>query len=260
MSTSESKTKAPATPRVRKGAKKPTTPKPKNATPNSKGSVNSSNSRSVAATPEQSGEIAATLQSMRTCETSKSTYASKITQAVEWFGANRPHCLGDDGKLVLPIPCKELLEFFGHLASAAYARLPLKAPSQITEEMPEPLSTSTVGGYRSAIVDLYTNANMVMDPETKLALTRALDGYDKSITELKRKGLMKMNEGKRPISGSGYNMLGEKFMKINVVRTEPNVVAGRGTTSIFSWAFFVIMLNLMSRADSVDNSTHRLER
>jgi hypothetical protein len=181
MSTPASKTRVPATPRTLEGAKQPTIPKPKNSTPKSRGFVNSSNNQTVAATPdEQSREIAATLQFIRTSNTN-STYASMITHVVEWFGANRPHCLGDDGKLLLPIPCMELLEFFSHLAGATNTQL---APSQITDDMPEPVSTSTVDGYRRAIVDLYTNANMVMDPDTKLALTRAMDGCDKSITEL----------------------------------------------------------------------------
>jgi hypothetical protein len=209
----------------------------------------------VPATPEQGGEIAGDLQNKRTSPGTKGTYGSKVKKAIEWFAAHRPNCLNTQrSEFVLPIPCKELKEFFGHLCSAAHKREQLKSAEEITEDMEDPSSSSTIVGYRSAILDLYTTAKMDMDAQTKLELKMLLDGYDKLLTTLKRKGLMKISEGKRPISGSGYSMLSEKFMK----RTPPqrasrNEVAGSWATASFGWAFFVIMWNLMSRADSVQN-------
>lgn len=206
------------------------------------------------ATPEQSGEIAENLQSKRTSAGTKGTYGSKVKKAIEWFKEHRPHCLSSQKtEFVLPIPCKELKEFFGHLCSAAHEREKLKSAEEITAEMEDPSSSSTVVGYRSAIMDLYRTAKIEMDATTKLELGMLLDGYDKLLTSLKRRGLMKISEGKRPISGSGYSMLAEKFMKRTPHRDNPNEVAGNWATASFGWAFFVIMWNLMSRADSVEN-------
>ena len=61
-------------------------------------------------------------------------------------------------------------------------------------------------GYRSAIVDLYTRSNLTMDA--------GLNGYEKTITFLKKNGLMKISVGKSKILFSGYNMLAETFMKL----------------------------------------------
>lgn len=207
----------------------------------------------VPVTPEESGAIAREMQSKRTCEGTKDTYKSKIKVACDWFKKNQPHCLAKNGSFKLPIPCKELLQFFGYLCRAAFAREKLKSADEITDEMEEPVSSSCVSGYRSAIVDIYTNANDMLAKETSLALKKVMDGYDKTLTDLKRRGLMKISEGKRPISGSGYGLLAEKFMKTHVPRTNKKVVAGSGATALFGWPFFVVMWNLMSRADSVDH-------
>jgi len=66
---------------------------------------------------------------------------------------------------------------------------------------------------------------------------------------------MKIREGKSAITISGYQMIAEKFMKTKVDKN--NVVGQRKVASgwsatLFSWAFFVLMWNLMSRSDSVD--------
>ena len=69
-------------------------------------------------------------------------------------------------------------------------------------------------GYRSAIVDLYTRSNLTMDAGLNKQLKTLLDGYEKTITFLKKNGLMKISEGKSKILFSGYNMLAETFMKL----------------------------------------------
>jgi len=199
--------------------------------------------------------VAAALQNKRTADSTKQTYKSRINQALIWFSAHAPQCLTTDKKAFkLDIPWKKGLEgFFSHLCAAAVLRDKLKSVEEITADMPDPLSVSTIVGYRSAFVDLYTTVKKEMPLNTKLELARTLDGYEKQITSLKRRGLMKISEGKRPISGSGYAMLAEKFMKRNVVRTTSAVVAGSWSTTLFGWAFFIVMWNLMSRADSVNH-------
>lgn len=52
-------------------------------------------------------------------------------------------------------------------------------------------------------------------------------------TNLTAKKLMKITEGKRPITGSGYALLVTKFMMKDVKRTDKNTVAGSGATALF---------------------------
>jgi hypothetical protein len=209
------------------------------------------------ATPEVQGTIIAeNLQSKRTCEATKQSYASKINQALIWFRANHHDFLTEDGRsFQLPIPSGPLLAFFGVLGKAAYDRQHLSGSDKITPDMVEPMSPSSLQGYRSAIIDLYTNRNLIMDANVSKALTNVLDGYDKLCRQLRLKALMKIKEGKSPIEMSGYRMLAEKLMKAKVDKNntpgEKRVATGWSAT-LFAWTFFVLMWNLMSRSDSVD--------
>ena len=66
---------------------------------------------------------------------------------------------------------------------------------------------------------------------------------------------MKIREGKSAITISGYQMIAEKFMKTKVDKNNvmgQRKVASGWSATLFSWAFFVLMWNLMSRSDSVD--------
>ncbi|KAE8960226.1 hypothetical protein PF011_g30165, partial [Phytophthora fragariae] len=102
-------------------------------------------------------------------------------------------------------------------------------------------------GYRSALVDVYRAKLLEMDPQLDTELRRVLEGYEKVINSLKKRGLMKINEGKRQLKLSGFELLALKLMTIRPVKkgqTWPTV--------LFGWSFFVLMWNLMSRADSID--------
>ena len=53
---------------------------------------------------------------------------------------------------------------------------------------------------------------LVVDVVLDLELSQAIDGYEKDINELKKKGLMKPEEGKSPLNMNGCNMLVTKMM------------------------------------------------
>jgi len=196
----------------------------------------------------------------RTCSDTKKNYASKIRRATEWFRSNNhANCLNADGTdFLLPIPTRELLEFFGHLCKPATDRKAALVNGDTLEDIlkryentPDPYSVSVVVGYRSALMDLYTRAYLTMDGDLNKRLKTLLDGYEKTVTYLKKNGLMKISEGKSKILFSGYQMLAGTFMKLL-----PDARGKRGgnwSTVIFSWTFFVLMWNLMSRSDSVDS-------
>ena len=200
--------------------------------------------------------IAENLQEKRTCTKTKKNYESNVKQAVQWFKKHHRRCLtANEKSLTVPIKRGPLMEFFGYLSRDAHKRQSLNGPEELTADMHEPLSPHTLQGYRSAIVDLYTQKNMTLEPEVNLLLHNTLEGYEKLCRQLRLKALMKIREGKSAITISGYQMIAEKFMKTKVDKN--NVVGQRKVASgwsatLFSWAFFVLMWNLMSRSDSVD--------
>ncbi len=159
-------------------------------------------------------------------------------------------------KSKLPIMCEPIdrledssttwtiLAFFGSLANAATEL------SKCTDGEPKgayPMSVSCIRGYRSALVHLYTKAGKKLAEKLDTELTRVLDGYEKLVNELKKRGLMKIQEGKQYLKNNGYSLMCNKFMKMT---------PGRGDSwsmVTFAWAFWTTMWNLMSRSDSVDS-------
>ncbi|ETK87990.1 hypothetical protein L915_07683, partial [Phytophthora nicotianae] len=67
-----------------------------------------------------------------------------------------------------------------------------------------------------------------MDPQLDTELRRVLDGYEKTVNNLKRNGLMKINGSKRDLKSSGFGLLALKVM------TDTPTCKGQrwGTTSL----------------------------
>ena len=91
----------------------------------------------------------------RTCSDTKKNYASKIRKATEWFRSNNyANCLNADGTdFLLPIPTRQLLEFFGHLCKPATDRKAALVNGDTLEDIlkryenaPDPYSVSVVVG------------------------------------------------------------------------------------------------------------------
>jgi hypothetical protein len=190
--------------------------------------------------------VAQKLKSKRTNSSTKQTYKSKINVMMDWLVVNFPESVDVEQNVIqIPLQKEVVLNFFGHICSRASLRDEQETP--LPDDSP-PLSASCVKGYRSALVDLYRSAEIELDPALNTELKVLLDGYDKIVNDLKRRGLMKINEGKRHLKCSGYSMLTVKLM-----RQTPEVGAQSWSTVTFSWAYFVLMWNLMSRSDSVDS-------
>jgi len=99
---------------------------------------------------------------------------------VEYFkDQNKLFLLNEDcTALTVPIPqCywDDIIDFFGYLSGPAYKRSRLKSPEDITTDMPQPYSVSTMEGYRSAIISLYKNSRPIITPED--GLTKSLSQY-----------------------------------------------------------------------------------
>ena len=128
----------------------------------------------------------------------------------------------------------------------------LNGPQDITEATKiEPYGSSTLEGFRSALVDLYKRHKqnkLKFSDELDIKLKELLDGYEKTCNDLKKKGLMKLSVGKRR---DGYILLCKKLMKF-----KPN---GGGSSSggswSASWCFFTLLWSLISRPESVEQIT-----
>jgi hypothetical protein len=53
------------------------------------------------------------------------------------------------------------------------------------------MSVSNVKGYRSALVDLYKKDHLTLENSLDTELKAVLDGYEKLINDLKKRGKMK---------------------------------------------------------------------
>ena len=95
------------------------------------------------------------------------------------------------------------MSFFSSVFVGAFERNKLNGPEDVGENDPDPFSSSQIKGYRSAVVSLYTEKLMKIDPALDAELGSMLEGYEKVINDLKKKGLMKPGEGKSALKISG---------------------------------------------------------
>ena len=139
--------------------------------------------------------IKETFKGRKTKVTTKSNYRGKLEQIKAYFVKYHPEALVD-GEVVPPIQTEPLLDFFSYIFIGAHERSKLDGPDDIPEKEPDPYSSSLIKGYRSAVVYLYTEKLLKIDPELDGEINCMIEGYEKVINELKRRGLMKPGEGK----------------------------------------------------------------
>jgi hypothetical protein len=187
----------------------------------------------------------------RTAEGTVSGYKNKLLHMAEFFLRQESFSLLTEDRRSIQVPIEDedmnkVLEFFGYLASPAYARRQLTSPDDITDEMAEPYSDSTIEGYRSALLSLYKNSRPVLVPSELISssLTQFINSYKNVINDLRQKGLIKLTQGKKKLSLAAYSHLCEKFLKWDCRLV---------STPTTCWAFVTICWNLMSRPDSVDS-------
>ena len=140
----------------------------------------------------------------RTADGTVSGYRNKLAHMVEFFSRQESFVLLTEDRRSIKVPIEDedmnkVLEFFGYLASPAYERRQLSDPDEITNEMAEPYSDSTIDGYRSALLSLYKNSRPVLVPSDLItaSLTQFIVSYRNLINDLRQKGLVKLTQGKK---------------------------------------------------------------
>ncbi|ETO62550.1 hypothetical protein F444_19549 [Phytophthora nicotianae P1976] len=163
-----------------------------------------------------------------------------------WLASHHPDNIDSKTKKMrIPLPKPAVLGFFGHICSPTHVCERDSVEAGASSKTP--LSASCIWGYRSALVDVDCAYLSELDPDIDTELRRVLEGYEKVVNNLKKRGLMKINEGKRELKASGVDLLALKLMTL-----EPMKKGQAWWTVLFGWSFFILMWNLMSRVDSVD--------
>ncbi|OWY90235.1 hypothetical protein PHMEG_00041729 [Phytophthora megakarya] len=85
---------------------------------------------------------------------------------------------------------------------------------------------------RRCLVDVYRTKLLEVDSQLDTELHRILQGYEKVINNLKERGLMKINDGKRQLKASGFELLVLKLMTLEPVKKHQAC-----STVLFSWIF-----------------------
>lgn len=109
-------------------------------------------------------EVATAYKLRRTKDNTKKAYKSKMNVFKEYLTLNYPAALRADGSVRVSIPQEPVIIFFAKLFSTAHELGKLKSPEEIPAGQKAPLSVSSVIGYRSAIVDLYTQSEKTPSP------------------------------------------------------------------------------------------------
>jgi hypothetical protein len=87
---------------------------------------------------------------------------------------------------------------------------------------------------------------MQFDSTSGAELKTTFEGYEKTINDLKNRGLMDINKGKMHLKSGGNDLLAKKLMQ-----QHPST-SGSWSTTVFAWSYSVLIWSLMSRSDSVD--------
>jgi hypothetical protein len=140
--------------------------------------------------------IAANMAGKKTKENTKQQYSGKVNFLREYLKNEDPEALDEEDDISIPVNDDNVLvKFFGFIMASAYARDKLQSPDDIPEDEADPWSVSQINGYKSAIVSLYTAQDLKLSDKVDTKLKGMIDGYEKLITSLKKRGLMKIGEG-----------------------------------------------------------------
>jgi len=168
----------------------------------------------------------------------KKQYLGKLQQLKDYLSQNCPQALDEDNEFKLPLEVEVVISFFGSICF-------LEAGEDADQDEDERImkATSTIGQYRSALKYLYTLNKLKFSEELEVSLKTFMAGCRRTVADLKHRGKMKLFEGKRPLSFSGYRLICEKFML-----QAPNGRIGSWDQGIFAWCYSVMSWNLICRS------------
>ena len=159
---------------------------------------------------EDAEEAFEDMENRRIGEKCKDKYKGMMSQVTDHGNQHYPELMNENGTLPCPIPVDIVKGFYGTLTKTGNARDKLKGVEDLQSGVnyPVPLSHSHVRTHGSAIKDFYRqNGKSVVDEEVALCMQDVINSYKRCLASLRRKGLMKCSEGKRPLLFQGLVML-----------------------------------------------------
>jgi hypothetical protein len=159
----------------------------------------------------------------------------------------------------LPLEKGLTLTFFGALVQPRLQNDPIfgKPRAKVLENGGH-IATSTVTGFKSALIWYHSDCNATIDPSLDKELNLFITGYRKEVGDMKQQGHMNAFEGKQPLSFAGYQMLASRFLEMTPTssasgnhRSTGDGLAVTWTMGTFGWAFLLLQWNLMARSISV---------
>jgi hypothetical protein len=147
-------------------------------------------------------------------------YAASMKVLQQFWSEHYPR-----SQLAPPLEMESIVNFFGWLIDTKYKE--------------NPPAFSTIRGYKSAVVYLYKEQGMTLQPDIDLQLESLLDGYKRRVADLKLSGRMPIFEGKLHLTFEGYRSLARALMK------------STSAQMLFAWPYLLLQWNLIARAKSV---------
>ena len=126
----------------------------------------------------------------------------------------------------VPVQLDAILAFFGWLINTKYND--------------KPASLSTVRMYKSALVWLYKEKKIVMQPAVNQGIESLLTGYKRQVANFKQAGKLPITEGKHYLPFQGYRALAHALF-----------TAASFNDMLFGWPYLVLQWNLIARTSSV---------
>jgi len=178
-------------------------------------------------------ENAADMVEKKLSDKTKMNYRGRI-KALKMISEHEEKPISDlynteNDELTLPLPVPVLIEFFGYIGN-------------VSEEGDQYKAVSTVGGFRSAIVDLYKShriSNMFPSDE----ISDFISGYKRNIAYEKLAGHVTLQEGKRAVTFESYRKLAQLATS----------AATSASQYINMTLFMLLSWNLMCRSISTAN-------
>ncbi len=194
--------------------------------------------------------VAESMISNRIRERTAKGYRNKLAMLGRWLAANG-QAVDDTSIPVLPLHPELTISFFGELVKPRVAVHPVFGkPKPKLLKNGGHVSASTAGGFKSAIIWLYTERKQVIDTSLNKQMNLFISGYKKTVGDLKQDGTMSCFEGKRPLSFEGYKLLCSQFFRLAPGTSSEGNHRGDGATfamGMFAWAFLVLQWNLIAR-------------
>lgn len=136
-----------------------------------------------------------------------------------------------DKYIKVPLPVDVVAEFFGAAAQPRHLNPVFGRVAASVRSNSGQVSASTLSSYRSSLRWLYREHSITWNGKTSQRVGDVVEGYERFVTNQNQKGLMKIQEGKQPITFTGYQMLALEFLKV-FPQAGPSVMNHEVTTTV----------------------------